>query len=67
MTGVPPVGSGAVIVPASGFRQNLAGIAILIAGSIGYFVLLRGIVRLEHGGRGGPRLVRRQPARTREE
>jgi tetratricopeptide (TPR) repeat protein len=41
------VGSGAVVLQADGFWQNLAGIALLLVGAVSFFVLLRTVVRFE--------------------
>ncbi|MFD7310745.1 hypothetical protein [Promicromonospora sp. NPDC059942] len=43
------VGSGAVLAQADGFWQNLAAIALILAGCIALFVLLRVIVHLQPG------------------
>ncbi|MQA86603.1 MAG: hypothetical protein GEV03_18715 [Streptosporangiales bacterium] len=41
------LGSGAVVVQASGFVESFASIALLLVGSVAFFVLLRGVIRID--------------------
>lgn len=43
------IGSGALVLRADGFSENLSAIGLLAAGAIGFFVLLRLVVRLDRG------------------
>jgi hypothetical protein len=39
------IGSGAIVIQARGFWQQLGGLGLLLAGSVAFFLLLRGVIR----------------------
>jgi len=52
------IGSGAVVLSADGFGEKAGAVALLLAGSVGFFLLMRTVVRFEKGRRSS------QPARA---
>jgi hypothetical protein len=59
------IGSGAIVFQAEGFWQQLAGIGLLLVGSVAFFLILRGVVRFRRSrpvDRGQPPAVSRGTA-----